>query len=84
MTTKATATQARLLASKAEEAHARAMNALRAWQKAQDAHASAKHIACMGLPTYAPMKEAAAAYKAASLELQAAQRAAKKARQVTA
>jgi len=81
METKTTAAQARRLAAAEERAHTRALKALRDMQKAQDAHTTAKHIACIGLPTYAPMKVAAKAYEVAHNEYKAAQRAAKRARQ---
>ena len=81
---KNTTAQARRLAAAEDRARTHALKLLLAWQNTQNAHETAKHIACKALPTYAPMKEAAAAYKTASLQLPAAQRAAKKARQVTA
>lgn len=80
MATKTTAAQARRLAAAEDRARTHALKLLLAFHKAQDAHETAKHIACKALHTYAPMKEAAAAYKMASLELQAVKRAAKKAR----
>jgi hypothetical protein len=81
METKTTTAQARRLAAAEDRARTHALKLLIAWQKTQDAHETAKHIAIKGLPTYAPMKQAAAAYKTADLELQAARRAAKRARQ---
>ena len=78
---KNTTAQARRLAAKADEAHALLMKALRLMQKTQDAHSAAKHIACIGLPTHAPMKEASKAYAEAHREYKAAELAAKRARQ---
>jgi len=79
-----TTAKALRLAAAEERAHLRVLKALRVMQKTQDAHSHAKYLACIGLPTYAPMKEASKAYEVAHNKYKAAQRAAKKARQVTA